>query len=362
LLWDRSGIHADDVHALIRAEVQGTEGLITGGKDGRVSFSALDGAWTDELITAPGGRGQHWVTSMAVNAQGLLALGRRSGLGSVWDLREGVRCIAECAFNAVSNDHAKERNQDRIHSMSWVSALEGEEGPQTLVVGLNGRMVRVSALLKDWTEIDCDSRAWVYGCMELDPQRLVVIEGAGLALHSLEEGEWQRKNLMLARMHGEGRDGPGPQEWEDRRFVAGQKLISHVRAMPERADQLVLSQFDGSVTRMDLGQGDYRRFQWVTDVSSWILNDYGFNSAFSRRVWQTIPLHDTVWVAATDDGTLPLIDWRMRGVAQRLSSGGSRVSCVESTADGFGFYAVSCATNPAESGGAHLRAYDMRRS
>jgi hypothetical protein len=133
--------------------------------------------------------------------------------------------------------------------------------------------------------------------------------------------------------------------------------------MPGRSShQVVISQFDGSISQLDLQHEARIRATTVQEVSKWVLNDYGRDSQLSRRVWQTLPLEGAVWVAATDDGTLPLIDWRTRRVVQRLSAGGQRVSCVAVSPESHVVFAVSCATDPRESNGGHLQAFDIRRA
>jgi hypothetical protein len=350
-------LHQDDIHGFYLTNRQGQEGFLTGSKDGDVRFTAVESGDVHYYAFSEGHPSQQWITALAVHESGRVAYGRRSGALCLDDL-DSKETLASRRIERL--DRGMVHSYQRIQNLTWVSPVDGEEPEPQLMLTVKDRLERLNQRLESTTVFKALRKGTCYGVAELAPGRLVTIEGVGLSIRSFEEGEWHYEALMRSEIHGKGSYAAYEPSVYRAEWGAQQQTIGHVRTVPGEPGKVVISQFDGSVSLIDCEGPRVGAITAVQEACLWAISDFGTNEQSGRRVWQTAPVNSQVWVCATDDGTLPIVDFRTQAVVKRLAPGGSRVSGVALSQDQTTLYAASCACLRDLSGGGGVNAYELR--
>ncbi|MCF7806850.1 MAG: hypothetical protein K9M07_05520 [Simkaniaceae bacterium] len=326
-------IHNDDIHGMCRHE--GT--IFTGSKDTTLRLFDLDTSERRILSQAPGTTHHYytrWITALDVFDDGSLIAGSRNGfLQCLSKSREFFKGFLENpieASDATSQAHYKPRNMNRI---TGICALDTKGMTEFCVLIGTPKVfykfdVDKSSIISMHTLTSPD---WIYGFQPLTPEKVAIIHAATFSIFQEIDGEWTKTGEPIS----EGSKIDGKQR----------PFISHIQAMDHPVHSVALALFGGEIKVVDI-EAEAETFS---------------AKGHTGRVWQTLPMSETILLSSADDRTVKL--WDMRAsekCAHTFSGHPGRVSAMTKI-DEFRFVAGTCPDNPFESETkAEMYFYDLR--
>lgn len=329
--------HLDDIHCLKRLS-DGT--FISGSKDNSIiKWDSRSGKCIkvvdDVEPTQRGVKESNWVTALEPVNESFFVSGDRSGRVALWTTSGDF--VKNISMKLPGHGHISHRlNQRRVNCIT----RGGKTDDPTLLVGFPTMFDEFSLVAgRTTSSTPVHKNDWVYDIKPLDDTHALTVVGCVVDLWKKHAHGWRRQDTVLEELPRVRVKSPNGKMRTQRLFIsAAQPLIN-------KANQVGLSVFDGSVRVLDIDK--------KTVVKTW--------KEHHGRVWGIENIVENVFASSGEDGAVKIWDLRQSKSIHTLGNhvGGvnSMLNLNETT-----FLASTCPDHPIQTRrGADIIFYDKRK-